>query len=1216
MYICPHIENVQDKLKRIFNKAALKRDKEPKLFEITHTPIYFFDPDNEQDDIYEEDLINKIFSEYSEGVEIFIIKGNPGTSKSEFCVILKKFLEKKGNKPLYLSKDLTYPQFLDRLTTYYEDIFQTPFPHKDKINALIEDLNNEDKQGNLLWWLTDEVLDSKNAKIKQEKEAEVRQKIIKILRGGIKRLLDPQGQGKAFAFITEDEFATNYTFLRMFFNDFNDFNKYFSEAMYRKHKSPNILDIIKEISAKTRSINKRLYIIFEDFSLDENESRMLFNHLVSDSTDVEYNSTFIIAGTPKYLVHLDAEDTFRERRHLFETNYEDYSEKDQNYVPTFEHSDPVEFVKKYLGFLKTYDGSLIINDSNIYELSLDDNICSRCGRCKSLEEIIFFPFNKKFIENIYNGSKIENRKPRAIVSLIGKLLKDYLSGKIPFESKYFKNIDAPSKIIKYNGSNQQFKEFLIWFGNDKILFNKLYPEQQLDSEVVVEDDEGESEENGFTIEFSDELKRLRNNIHKFKTNPIDPDVEDIRNINLYIFNALNHYMEKFISADNRLSTLSKNITVFVGRGQNKLIHAGSKKSNEKIQLYIDLRDFNRDILIFLLTYGYFQKHDRDNLNIYLKEKQLLSDSLAVIISFYIDKWKQRINFDLIAKDFGKPNYYVSLNKIINAIWLYISILSNPEEIIEISTLQRNYKNGTLNLNKVISDKIRTIEYGQTQLFEISKINRIFEEIAILRELTNVFASYDGTYIKLDGSHLSDYGDYPYKIYKEQKWKKYPIDLRIFKTPLRNYWIKILWPFFKELEKFKTIYNKDYRNYENYVKYKKDLEELIKIYSCIIDESKNEELSKIFNKITQFKTKGNEIISQINALKKIKEYFNKTSEDVNRIFRLIIDTKKMYESDNYNYEIFNQIKTTIQLIYIFNININKNLLCFIENFYRNYTKPNIQIEEDLDAELKEIEKYFSIETSWKDAQIQSDETSSDDGKKKDGFYEIIVANLTDFNNSLRSDKLNQTLDRILPSLKESCLRFDIYYHNFGVSKENAMNEQDQKLKDEFIKIFNNIPKESIKNIESSLKKLNNELSDKINAKFNNITKEIDDLTILNTILKGVGIKEINSLKDSLEKIKRFPIEYEGKIKETLEINELLTNFESKYQEINSIIEQYLDIEANKLDHEDAKDFIKDLFEKKELEISKIDPGILDKINESKFKDVIYITFSIKKLKKST
>ena len=93
MFVCPHFEKIKGKLKIIFNKAALKRAMEPNLFELTHTPIYFQDPDNFNKEISEDELKREIFTNYSHGVEIYVIKGNTGTSKSEFCVILKKFLD-------------------------------------------------------------------------------------------------------------------------------------------------------------------------------------------------------------------------------------------------------------------------------------------------------------------------------------------------------------------------------------------------------------------------------------------------------------------------------------------------------------------------------------------------------------------------------------------------------------------------------------------------------------------------------------------------------------------------------------------------------------------------------------------------------------------------------------------------------------------------------------------------------------------------------------------------------------------------------------------------------------------------------------------------------------------------------------------------------------------------------------------------------------------
>ena len=1068
-------------------------------------------------------------------------------------------------------------------------------------------MNIEERQANLLWWLTDDVLVSKNAKISIGKEAEVRKSFIKILRKGIKRLLDPQGQGQSFSFITNDEFLLNSSLLRDYFTNYKDFNKAFSESMYRKHKAPNILDIIKEISTKTKSKNKRLYIIFEDFSLDENESRMIFNYIVADSTEGEYNTTFILAGTPKNLVHLDAEGTFRDRRHLYETNYSTSSEREQDYVPTFSHSDPVDFVEKYLGFLKTYEGSLkILNDE--YQLSKNSNFCNQCKKCESLEDIIIFPFNKIFIKNLYEGSKFEKRKPRTLITLVGNLLNDYISGKPLFNSTHLKNIDAPDLV--YEGKNQNYVDFTQWFGLDRSLFNYTFPDGIKEEEPFPsETDDTIVEEPGKKIiEIPDELKKLKNNIHKFKTNPNDSEVEDIQKINFYIFHCLNHFMEKFISGNNRLSSLSRGLTVFLGKGQNKILNVGIQLSNEKVQLYIDLKDYNKKFLKFLLSYGYFLKNDKSSLEAFFKTNLTSSQQLEVIISYFVEKWEKQIHFDLSKINFGKKNYYISLNNIYNSVWIYLSLLSNPSEIIDFKVLQRNFKLGNLTMDAILEEKVKNIELNGSRLFDPFIINTIFRKIDTLQELTKVFASYGGIYLKLEDIKLSKCGDYPFNIYKDQAWKGNPIDVRLSSQSLRNYWVKELWPFFREIEKFIEYLRESYLNSGNYEITSKNLVILSNLYACLFDPSVKKELLDIIQKIIPFKTKDKDIKKKISNLKDLQNYLQISSKTHMKMVYLLIQVNSLFEHSYLvlPYSKYQQISLAIQLIHIFSNDVNKNLIKFNKNFNLNYEKPSFQVEDNIKDELEEIQDFFSVPNILKTESNISDQKSLESDIP---IFDAILKNLKDFNTSLKNDELNQKLDRILPSLKEYCLKYFILNYNFSISKKNATMKQDDKLKTDFISIFNKVSTTEVKDIENSLKKLDKQIMTKFNTKFENITKEFEDLQSLNSILKEFSDEIINLLIENLREIREFPTEYKGTLKEAVENNKILIEFRKEYELVNQKIKTSFANEVYKLNDENAEDILTRLYvEKESIKISDIDQEFLKNIKKSKFNDVLFISTS--------
>jgi len=118
-----------------------------------------------------------------------------------------------------------------------------------------------------------------------------------------------------------------------------------------------------------------------------------------------------------------------------------------------------------------------------------------------------------------------------------------------------------------------------------------------------------------------------------------------------------------------------------------------------------------------------------------------------------------------------------------------------------------------------------------------------------------------------------------------------------------------------------------------------------------------------------------------------------------------------------------------------------------------------------------------------------------------------------------------------------------------------------------------------------------------------------LESLNTILKEFSDEVINLLSKHLKEIREFHTEHKGTLKEAVENNKILIEFQNEYELVNQKIKTSFANEVYKLNDENAEDILTRLYiEKESIKISDIDQEFLKNIKKSKFNDVLFISTS--------
>lgn len=433
---CPHFQSVDEEtLRRLFSKVAAVRSEDRELFGFTHRPIKVFQSPQgiqSEEEVVGEDEVYREFSDSRVGNFVVVIEGEVGTGKSELCAYLSHRLTEDRRPILHVDKDDDLMTLLSqRIPEFYEEQFDEELPGASKFKQLKHDLEqngsvvaNNATSGAIL------NLSARGYEVDvQGKEEEIKE----FVQDQLTLLVEKGEYAREIKFVTEEAYQRN-DFLQIIKNDIDEDEAVdaFNEELWReirdRYQTASLDDVLERVGKKFT--DTRPVIVFEDFAITAMEGQRLRNYMERDKPSDNWD--FVVAGTRDSTQVLHTQ-TAEDRFEFYRTN-----RQNSNSVLFLDEDSAVDFIRPYLGYFKSFDGSVQYDRSG-EGLALDlmsaptGSICADCGFCdESFRDL--FPFNEPFLERVYAGLREDEQSPREYVMAIFDVLRDY----------YEDYIDAPS----------------------------------------------------------------------------------------------------------------------------------------------------------------------------------------------------------------------------------------------------------------------------------------------------------------------------------------------------------------------------------------------------------------------------------------------------------------------------------------------------------------------------------------------------------------------------------------------------------------------------------------------------------------------------------------------------------------------------------------------------------------------------------------------------
>ena len=425
---CPHFEEVDEEtLRRLFSKVAAVRSEDYDLFKFTHRPMKVFRGSSAGGETWGEDEIYQEFSEHRVGNFAVVIEGEVGTGKSELCAYLSHQLRLDGRPMLHIDKDDDLMSILsDRIPDFYEDQFGEELPGASEFKNLRDDIHDI-PQAVANNATSGAILHLRRQTFDVAPSGEQEDKIRDYVAEKLERLVERGEYAQKIQFIGENDYKQREE-LQIFDEsvDVNTAVNAFNEALWRvirdQYNTASLDDVLEQVGERFE--DTRPVIVFEDFSIAAMEAERLRNYMERDKSSDNWD--FIIAGTrdsTEILHTRTAEDRFE----FFQTN-----EQDSNTVLFLDEESAVDFVRPYLGYIKSHDGSVQYErntEDGTFKLKEAPNqsICGRCAFCKeSFRDL--FPFNQPFLRRIYAGLDESQQSPREFIMTVFEVLQDFHDG--------------------------------------------------------------------------------------------------------------------------------------------------------------------------------------------------------------------------------------------------------------------------------------------------------------------------------------------------------------------------------------------------------------------------------------------------------------------------------------------------------------------------------------------------------------------------------------------------------------------------------------------------------------------------------------------------------------------------------------------------------------------------------------------------------------------
>jgi hypothetical protein len=429
---CPHLKEVDDStLQQLFSKVAAVRSENRELFDFTHREIEVFRTTGGQRDVVSESKVYAQFNADTPKNFAVVIEGEVGTGKSELCASLAHRLKDEGRPLLHVNKEDDLMTLLsDRLPKFYREQFGEEMEGAADFQQLRDDIKSipqvvaNSAVSNAILNLSQRGYD---ISIGDGQEAE----ISNFIEQKLDLLVEKGEYATQIQFVSEQEYNQS-EFLQIFDKvDASDAVEVYNEELWRvvrdRYETASLSEVLKRVG--TEFTDTRPVIVFEDFSITAMEAGKLASFIESDQTESPWD--FIIAGTRDSTGALHTQ-TAESRYEFYQTN-----ETNSQSVLFLDRDSAVDFIRPYLGYFKSFDGSVKYDrNDDTYELlpAPSGSRCSECGLCDE-EFRDLFPFNEPFLRRIYAGmEELDQESPREYVMTVFEVLSDYYEGTIDIPS--------------------------------------------------------------------------------------------------------------------------------------------------------------------------------------------------------------------------------------------------------------------------------------------------------------------------------------------------------------------------------------------------------------------------------------------------------------------------------------------------------------------------------------------------------------------------------------------------------------------------------------------------------------------------------------------------------------------------------------------------------------------------------------------------------------
>ena len=457
------------------NDIGTTNDPYPDLFEFTHQPITVYEtgsgvPNDTTKKVSEQEILTKLQKAHSKNFAV-IIQGNTGTGKSELCSYLIHQLQESRPVLEVRKSDDLMTLVTERIPNFYETELGKEYPEQVSYDEIDNSLRNpsEDIPG-LITRKATTLLNREGYQLSAETDHAAIQEFLSGKMDVLMEGVEDRDEGTRLIKSTEYK---QKEFLQIFEEEteepeYDVLNNALWNALLDEFDTPPLETVLETVGEQFTDV--RPVIVFEDFSIAAVQAKQIGQFIERDVQGDSWD--FVIAGTTDSIRPLRTQ-TLLGRYPFYQTN-----SPDSNQVPFLTSENVVEFVRPYLAYPKTHDGSIAYtrptNSNRLLEITgfgEENTVCSECGLCTDSLDKSLFPLTKTFISRIFDpGLDPSERSPRELISVLERVLDETYYGPTPIPSSASVLTGLTSKITPHDAVYENAEEFVHlakWYGEDQ-----------------------------------------------------------------------------------------------------------------------------------------------------------------------------------------------------------------------------------------------------------------------------------------------------------------------------------------------------------------------------------------------------------------------------------------------------------------------------------------------------------------------------------------------------------------------------------------------------------------------------------------------------------------------------------------------------------------------------------------------------------------------------